>query len=183
MLSNIRKDEIESTVSNIITENAINYSMFDITKFLTNTYKFKIGVQDLEKNTTGMLLVDDDKYIPNTDTNRLIVVNRDLDVEDEYIYNLKKRFIIAHEFAHFILHKNDNVQFAHRDNDKRGTLTEEEADYFARCLLMPKNLVTDWLSINEMKGQDLSAKANIISRLFSVTLTKAKDRIKELGLA
>lgn len=178
-----RKQKIEEIVSNIIIENSINHSLFDITKFLMSKYNFKIGVQDFEKSTTGMLLVDDDAYIPNTDTNRLIVVNRDLGVEDEYIYNLKKRFIIAHEFAHFVLHKKDHTQFAHRNTDKKDSADEKEAEYFARCLLMPKDLISNLLSVEGVKEQDLCAKANMVSRLFSVTLTKAKQRIEELELA
>lgn len=155
---------------------------FDLTRFLTKEYDFKIGAQALDENTTGILLVDDDRYIPDTDTHRLISVNRNLGVEDEYVYNLKRRFIVAHEFAHFILHKNRHTQFAHRDTDKKDTPEEREADYFARCLLMPRKLLCDVLDVDGIKEQSLCDKANIISRLFSVTLTKAKIRIEELGL-
>ncbi len=178
-----RKKFIEETVSKITNENGIDYSLFDITKFLITKYNFRIGVQDLDKNTTGMLLVDDDAYIPNADTHRLIVVNRDLNVDDEYTYNLKKRFIIAHEFAHFILHKKDHTQFAHRNTDKKDSNDEKEAEFFARSLLMPKDLVIGVLSIGAVSTLDSSAKANIISRLFSVTHKKAKQRMDDLELS
>lgn len=128
-------------------------------------------------------MVNNDDVIPNTDAHRLISVNRDLGVDDEYIYNLKKRFIIAHEFAHFMLHKNEHTQFAHRDTDKKNSPEEREADYFARCLLMPRELVSKILSVDNIKEQSLCDKASIISRLFVVTITKAKARIEELGLA
>ena len=177
-----RRQEIEKIVDEIIVKNSLAVPGFDLTRFLTKEYDFKIGAQALDENTTGILLVDDDRYIPDTDTHRLISVNRDLGVEDEYVYNLKRRFIVAHEFAHFILHKNEHTQFAHRDTDKKDTPEEREADYFARCLLMPRKLLCDVLDVDGIKEQSLCDKANIISRLFSVTLNKAKIRIEELGL-
>lgn len=183
MPDSIRRQEIENVVNDIIVQNYLGAPGFDLTKFLTKQCDFKIGAQDLDKNTTGILLVDDDEYIPDTETHRLISVNRDLGVDDEYIYNLKKRFIVAHEYAHFVLHKNEHTQFAHRDTDKKNTPEEREADYFARCLLMPRKLVSDVLEVDGIKEQTLCDKANMISRLFSVTLTKAKTRIEELGLA
>lgn len=183
MPDSIRRQEIENVVNDIIVQNNLGAPGFDLTKFLTKQCDFKIGAQDLDKNTTGILLVDDDEYIPDTETHRLISVNRDLGVDDEYIYNLKKRFIVAHEYAHFVLHKNEHTQFAHRDTDKKNTPEEREADYFARCLLMPRKLVSDVLEVDGIKEQTLCDKANMISRLFSVTLTKAKTRIEELGLA
>lgn len=178
-----RRQEIETFVNEFIDENKLNTPGFDLIKFLTQKYDFKIGAQNLEKNTTGILLVNDDDVIPNTDTHMLISVNRDLGVDDEYIYNLKKRFIIAHEFAHFMLHKNEHTQFAHRDTDKKNSPEEREADYFARCLLMPRELVSKILNVDNIKEQSLCDKASIISRLFVVTITKAKARIEELGLA
>lgn len=183
MLTEDKKREIESIVDGIIGDNGLKAPGFDLTKFLTKEYDFKIGAQSLERNTTGILLINDDAYIPETDTHRLISVNRNLGTDDEYVYNLKKRFIIAHEFAHFILHKSDHTQYAHRDTDKKNTSEEQEADYFARCLLMPRQLVCDLLNVDGIKEQNLCDKANVISRLFFVTLTKAKIRIDELGLA
>ena len=177
-----RKQEIETLVNKFIDENKLNAPGFDLIKFLTQKYDFKIGAQNLDENTTGILLVDDDEFIPNTDTHRLISVNRDLGVDDEYIYNLKKRFIVAHEFAHFMLHKKEHTQFAHRDTDKKNSPEEREADYYARCLLMPCRLVSNILDVDGIREQSLCDKASIISRLFAVTITKAKTRIEELGL-
>lgn len=178
-----RRQEIEHIVNTLIEENNLGVPSFDLTKFLITKYSFRVGAQDFDTNTTGILLIDDDNYIPGTDTHRLISVNRDLGVNDEYVYYLKKRFIVAHEFAHFILHKNEYVQFAHRDIDKKDSPEEREADYFARCLLMPQKLISNVLDVEGIKEQCLCEKAKMISRLFSVTTNKAKKRIEELGLA
>jgi Zn-dependent peptidase ImmA (M78 family) len=58
------------------------------------------------------------------------------------------RFTIAHELGHWLLHKADR---GHRDmpieglNGRMGrrTLQEAEADYFAACFLLPRNLVRE----------------------------------------
>lgn len=183
MPSQKRRQEIEKIVDKITCSDNLFIPGFDLTKFLTEKYGFVIGVQPLDKNTTGILIVDDDNYILNTQSHKLISVNTNLGASDEYIYNLKKRFIIAHEFAHYMLHKKDNTQFAHRDSDKKENLEEKEADYFARCLLMPRKLIEDALNVGNINEQNLCTKASVISRLFAVTIKKAKMRIEELGLA
>ena len=55
------------------------------------------------------------------------------------------RFTAAHEFGHFVLHPDEQM---HRDipmdshvHAKARSPKEEEADYFAACLLMPKPFV------------------------------------------
>lgn len=177
-----REQEIEFIVNKFIKENGLNVPGFDLTKFLTQKYDFVIGSQNFNKNITGVLLVDEDKYIPHVDAHRLISINHDLGVDDEYIYNRKKRFIIAHEFAYFILNKDQNSQFAHKNVDKKNTPKEREAEYFARCLLMPRKLMFDILNINGIKEQTSCEKSVIVSRLFFVPQDKAKMRIEELGL-
>lgn len=50
-----------------------------------------------------------------------------------------KRFIIAHELAHYLLHYTGNNKFfMHRENVKGKNLEENDADFLAVCLLMPK---------------------------------------------
>lgn len=51
-----------------------------------------------------------------------------------------KRFIITHELAHYLLHyTGDGRFFMHRENTKGKNLEENDADYLAACLLMPKD--------------------------------------------
>ena len=50
-----------------------------------------------------------------------------------------KRFIIAHELAHYFLHYTPNTEvFMRRDHIKGKDDEEQDADYFAACILMPK---------------------------------------------
>ena len=50
-----------------------------------------------------------------------------------------KRFIIARQFAHFVLHYKIGSVYLHKENKKVEKGTEEkEASYFAAALLMPR---------------------------------------------
>lgn len=65
-------------------------------------------------------------------TERFIVVNDFRNIES-------KRFIIVHELAHYLLHYTGSQElFMHRENTKGKNEEENDADYLAACLLMPK---------------------------------------------
>lgn len=173
-----RKIEIEKTVDSIIEQNSnIQIPAFDIVKFLKDKEHFAIATQPMTDNTTGVLLVNDEELIQDTGTNRLIIINSLLQEKENYIQ--RRRFIIAHEFGHFVLHKNETRQFAHRDTNKRDTVAEKEADFFARCLLMPKNVLETILKLDFLKDMPFDGKVALISRIFNVTKKKAEQRLKE----
>ena len=173
-----KRDEIENKVNDIMSTYNTGEAGFDITKFLTKTENFQIGLQFMDDDTTGILLVDDNNCIPNTNTHRLIMINEALKGQDDFLR--RKRFIIAHEYAHFILHKKDEVQFAHRDTSKKDTTKEKEADYFARCLLMPKELVEQFMKLDMFIDASESQKIEFISNAFNVTAKKSRQRLLEL---
>ena len=76
----------------------------------------------------------------------------------------RKRFTIAHEFGHFILHRNQRPSFS---CDKESVYSgadnmraiEREADDFASNLLMPGDLLRDWISNQRIDLHVLSAIA------------------------
>lgn len=181
-----RKRDIEAEADRIIETHNLQTPGFNLAKFLTGFEGFMLGMQDLDDDTTGMLLVNDSEYIKGTETNRLIVVNRRIreDAPDSETFIRKRRFIVAHEYGHFILHKKaDEKLFAHRDHSKRNSPQEEEADFFARCLLMPRALVEKFVSIEEVKETNLNEQVDLIARIFKVTPKKAKQRLcEDLGV-
>ncbi len=78
---------------------------------------------DAEATTHRLIIVNDKFKNPNNENNAKV---------------RKSRFITAHEYGHFILHKQpEEALYAHRDSDKRENDLELEADYFARAILMP----------------------------------------------
>ena len=175
---NMAKNDIEKKVDNIISMYSLGIPGFDLAHFLTDKMGFQIGLQNMEDNTTGILLINDEDFIPNTQTHKLIAINAMLQRSPDF--RQRKRFITAHEYAHYILHKPaGHLQYAHRDTDKKDTAQEREADFFARCLLMPRNLVNEFLSMGSMKNLSLDEKAMLIARVFNVTFKKAYQRLKE----
>ena len=173
-----RRKEIDNIIEHLVQENyVLSKPAFDIVKFLKDKESFAIGTSPMDDDTTGLLLVDDENFIENTETHKLIAINSELLNEENFIQ--RRRFIIAHEYAHYILHKKDKMQFAHRDTSKRETAAEKEADYFARCLLMPKDLVDILLGIDFVKDVSFKDKVAIVARMFNVTKKKAEQRLRE----
>ncbi len=172
-----RREAIEFEVEKMQKEQQVLHEpAFDIIKFLQSK-GFSIATKIMEEDTTGMLFVDDEEFIPNTSTHKLIVINSLLQNKSNYIQ--RRRFIIAHEYAHYILHKKDQIQFAHRDTSKKDTDQEKEADFFARCLLMPNDLIKQLLEMSFVEKLSLDSKVMLVSRVFNVTVKKADQRLKE----
>ena len=90
----------------------------------------------------------------------------------------RKRFTIAHEIAHFILHR-DLIGDGITDNglyrDERiGDTRERQANRYAATLLMPKNLVK--------KAWDAGIRdASQLASAFKTSLPVAEIRWRELG--
>lgn len=178
MPSEERRREIEDIVSSIILNHTeLNVPAFDIIKYLKEKEGFAIASKPMIDDTTGMLFVNDEEFVDDTDTHKLIVINSLLKEQGNFIQ--RRRFIIAHEFGHYVLHKKDAIQYAHRDTSNKDALEEKEADYFARCLLMPKDIIDVLLEIKFIKDSSEENKISLISRIFNVTRKKAKQRIKE----
>ena len=148
----------------------------DITKLAMDN-GFKIITIDMQEGETGFVLVDDNEELVGFQTRRLIGVKKGLEFE-------KRRFVTAHEFAHFILHKGEKVQYMHRSVEHSEKPEEKEADLFARCLLMPAKLIKDKMSeFKDDNGESTvdEIKIKYISLVCRVTETKAKVRLQELG--
>lgn len=77
-------------------------------------------------------------------------IDHSLDPETHPELEGRYRFTIAHEIAHWCLHRQENLtpgEFAYQ-SDEREEIREKEADAFAAALLMPEIELTDrWLSM------------------------------------
>lgn len=177
MLTEKRKKEIEAAAEQIRIKYNLHSPAFDLAKFLTETENFIIGEQVMDDGTTGLLLVNDCEPIPGTNSHKLIATN--LSLRSEENYKARRRYIAAHEYGHFILHKQNSQLFAHRDVAHQDSLEEREADYFARCLLMPRNLVISILNAEVAQSLNSEEKISMIARIFNVTPKKATLRLEK----
>lgn len=96
-------------------------------------------------------------------------------------------FTLAHEIGHITLHMNADTSFIDDSITISGRSTDEmeqEANYFAACLLMPDDEVDKFLDleISDFHGNELSAMdiARIMSE-FNVSFDMALNRLENLG--
>ena len=182
-----RLKEISDKASEIRQKYDLGDMTFDLIDFLIKQEHFEIKSQVISDNTTGLLFVDDDEYIPNSNSHRVIIINENIGTTSES--SKKKRFICAHEYGHFLLHKHHEKKFAHRDTAHSKTTEELEAEYFAYCFLLPEKTIRLLFDNQEVKNQiDRIAKkfnlniVKLISIAFNVTEKKVRKRLKMLGL-
>ena len=100
-----------------------------------------------------------------------IVLNH-LEYKNSY-HKCRINFTIAHEIGHWILHKGlydyDKPKFIllHTEFSEELDKFETQADFFAACLLMPKNLVIQkW---NEYKTYSAQERRAILADFFRVS--------------
>lgn len=98
----------------------------------------------------------------------------------------RMRFSVAHELAHFILHKEEIMANKIVDRDSIHSLTKEEevaANRLAAEILMPDELINGYISNNSLDGDKVLAEGAIrkVADYFSVSLMVAILRLKGLG--
>lgn len=93
----------------------------------------------------------------------------------------EKRFIVAHELAHFFLHKEQLKEAVMlRENIKGKVDGENDADYFAMCILMPTQSFQ--MQYIMLKRNSIS-EADIIDKLqdlFKTPRESIKRRVEEV---
>lgn len=157
----MEKVAIENKVSALLEQYGYSFDHDTDVNIVDFTRKlgFIVGNAELSDNEDGFLAIQPHPSEKNvgSGTRKIIGVNanRPLDL---------KRFIIAHEFAHWVLHYQDGQVFLHRENKKGKNSEENDADYFAAALLMPMASFSRVYS--ELKSKDLS-RSVICSQLAS----------------
>ena len=187
VLTHERKKEIEAIVNRIRKEHGIRTADFDLIEFLTLDYAFEVQIRRIEDDTIALLLVDEKHFVKGSSSNRVIIINQYI-LESDVNFR-KRRFLCAHEFGHFILHKRaDQATFAVRDTPDNSSLQEQEAEYFAYCLLMPAELIDNLYGredarsdVERIRSKYGFSMGELVSELFNVTKTTAVWRLKELG--
>ncbi len=98
----------------------------------------------------------------------------------------RMRFSIAHELAHFVLHKNDVIKKGQVDRQDSMSLSpekEQQADKLAAELLAPEEIAKNFLENTETKknnpvGKDIIQK---FQERFEISFVASIVRIRELG--
>lgn len=143
---------------------------------------FVVVEADFADHSDGMILVNmKEKKILGQDTQKIILVNRDL--ENDF-----KRFVIAHELGHYFLDGNNqdkNYILAHRDSSVRDDDEHErEMDYFAACLLMPRATFTHVWDVAKALLEETgvtSALVALLAHYFNVPSRSVERRMVEVA--
>ena len=166
MLTNERKIEIEEITINLLNRHNYIDDMVDIAN-IVRQQNYNVFIDDLDNNISG--------YVDHE--NREVVLNKNETPE-------RRRFTLAHELGHIILNSNNSIQ--HRDNILNNQLDiyanddkEVEANYFAGCILMPRNVFIR--EFNSIKG-DIDYKIQKLAYYFGVSKLAVNVRANVLNL-
>lgn len=143
---------------------------------LAKNLGFAVGNIVSKENYEGVLLINEnDNNILGSNSSRVIGVDAKQDFN-------KKRFIIAHELGHYTINYNGDPIFARRDRHCETNRSDEEneIDFFAACLLMPKEgFVAEYRKLKEQSEKNIIKK---LAELFKVPEESAMRRLQELDL-
>lgn len=144
---------------------------------LCGKYGLDVYEEYMPEGVSGLIVYQDENF-SKFPTGKLIVAN----LRDSA---KRRRFTIAHELAHFVLHrKDDEALYAHRDAGQNSP-AEREANIFASCVLMPASLVRgaiDDLNTSLWGGATDSEKIYHVANEFAVSADAARVRLWKLGL-
>lgn len=127
---------------------------------------------------TTILKPNEDGFIIVYQGYKTIGVNKKRSLED-------KRFTIAHELGHFVLHEKtlqDKMMMREHIDVKAENSEEDEADFFAACILMPERSFkkqAEELRNAKVKESDIIAVLRI---LFKVPEESISRRLQEVEI-
>lgn len=175
----MRKSEIEKRAKEFCENNGIKEYPVEIVR-ICNENNLKVFEEYLESDVSGLIVIDDKQW-EKYGTNRFILVNLGE-------LATRKRFTIAHELAHYILHGSGNTLYAHRDiknSSEENAQMEREANYFAANILMPEEFVKERVEEIENSVWGKVPKFMLIREIansFVVSESAAEVRLKQLKL-
>ena len=147
----------------------------DIIK-VANLLGIQVGNASLDDAMDGFIIINEgNNKILGVPTDKLIGVNSDRTLQ-------WKRFIIAHEIGHYKMHYSGEGMYAHRDHVNGKNEKENEADFFAANILMPRSKFTDRYKELSNKGLGKQEIVVLMADKFMVTHRMAERRVEELRL-
>jgi len=173
---------------------AISQKVATETKKFVNEYLSNISIDDLPINIDILvkkLRIDLVNYTFDDDISGVLVLNESqptIGVNQGHS-EVRRRFTIAHELGHFILHKDQGTMFMDkilfRKNSEKYSSKDEklekEANYFAANVLMPENAVRDLFSESIIDFYDDEDIRTLASK-FKVSSSAMTYRLINLGL-
>jgi len=171
------KERIENEAYKLLSETWTDATNGLDIVLLAKKLGFVVGNTVLPDNEDGFIIVDERKTdLLGTSSNKVIGVNTERD-------NYDKLFIVAHELGHYVLEGKEKPIYAHREKkvESRSEI-EQEVDYFAASLLMPRNEFVARFSELSKDSEYISQIAEKLKQIFSAPYESVIRRLDELGL-
>ena len=136
-------------------------------------------INNMKETDDGFIIVNNDvDALPGFETNKIIAINAKRSYEE-------KRFIIAHELGHYVLRRQGQNIIASRENRHGRSSDENDVDFFAACVLMPKDSFV--ARYNEYKSakehfENVLDIAGRLAKHFGVPMRSAARRMEETEL-
>lgn len=171
------KRKIEKKANDFLGSAEEENGIIDIIAF-ARSKGFEVFLSELPgKNEDGVIYVDMENGEEKT---KKILISNELKYP-------AARFIIAHELGHYVLHydRNDMSKqkgkvFFHVDTHENKAKEEQEADYFAACLLMPQKTFKNKYEELNAKMENGNVVVNMLSQIFIVEPNAVSRRIPEV---
>lgn len=142
---------------------------------LCNQLGFRVFEEYLPPAVSGFVIVQRER-LEKYGCSQVIVIN----LSDS---PRQRRFTIAHELAHYLLHRREGeALYAHRET-RLVNCMEREADLFAAGILMPEQLVREALrqwNAQERGAAPLYLQVRYIADAFAVTESAAQNWLAQL---
>lgn len=141
---------------------------------------YEVDIEEIIKSNEEIILEKDSNMMPSMSGS--LTKDKELDkwiikVNAKH-HQRRQRFTMAHEYAHYILHKDDQGRFVDEEiyfrKDHESPI-EYNADTFAAELLMPEYLFRKAISEDGIK------KINELSDLFNISKAAIAIRAENLG--
>ena len=174
----MEKREIEKQATTFLKEYGYQFDKDDYVNIVDFVQKlgFVVGNAKLKDVEDGFLAIQSSTVARNrngTSNDKIIGVNSKRSLE-------WKRFIIAHEFAHSVLHYQTGEIYLHRENKKGKDSEENDADYFAAALLMPSDSFKRRYEQFKEMGLNSNAICLQLASIFKVPFDSVLRRIEEV---
>jgi Zn-dependent peptidase ImmA (M78 family) len=178
VISNLKFKRVAEVAAGILNRAGVTEVPVNLNRIL-DIVGVRAEAADLGQDVSGLLAIQDGQGI--------IAYSDDQS-------NQRKRFTIAHELGHFLLHKSDGEDTVFLDTDfivkyrsnKVYTETElrqeQEANTFAASLLMPRELIFKELNKSELRNMSESDLIYELARIFDVSVPAMTFRLSNLNI-
>lgn len=169
----IRRRKVEALAQSLLEENGISEAPVSVTK-IARARGARIFVDSLEGDLSGFLYRDSEQAVIGVNTSHSPT---------------RQNFTIAHELGHLLLHDQEQLHLdrgfrvrLRSEISSQGTdLAEQEANFFAASLLMPRSFIERDLEnedsldlIDDELIQSMARKYKVSAQAFAI-------RLKTLG--